>query len=209
MVAHLLELGHRGQHQAAALDSFRCADAVQHVVDHRLIQRGLLRSQVADQIHLQLLGQVSDDRRVGLDAAQDERPGEASQSIRGVVITATLDRLGVALLERRCRSEQPGIGELEDGPQVGEAVFHRRSGDGNPSARRDRADRGGLLGGGVLDRLRFVDDDAPPGDLAEIGGVPRGKCIRGDHKIAAGNPLLKNLRHGPARRHDDVHSQPG
>ena len=78
MVAHLLELGHRGQHQAAALDSFRCADAVQHVVDHRLIQRGLLRSQVADQIHLQLLGQVSDDRRVGLDAAQDERPGEAS-----------------------------------------------------------------------------------------------------------------------------------
>ena len=62
VVAHLLELGHRRQHQAAPLDPFRGPDAFQHVVDDRLVERGLLGGQVAEHVHLQLLGQVGDDR---------------------------------------------------------------------------------------------------------------------------------------------------
>ena len=48
MVADLLELGQRGQDQPAPLDALRRLDAFQHVVDHRLVERGLLGGQVAD-----------------------------------------------------------------------------------------------------------------------------------------------------------------
>ena len=46
---------------------------------------------------------------VGLDAAQDERPGEPAQPLGGVVVPVSLDRLRVPLLERRGRAEQPGL----------------------------------------------------------------------------------------------------
>ena len=92
----------------------------------------------------------------------------------GLVVAVPLDRLGVALLERRPpMPSRPGVGELQDRPQVGEPVLHRRAGDRDPVARRQRADRGGLLGGGVLDRLRLVDDDPAPVDLGAASAASR------------------------------------
>ena len=43
VVADLLELGHRGEHVAPALDALRVLDLLHHVVDDRAVERGLLR----------------------------------------------------------------------------------------------------------------------------------------------------------------------
>ena len=92
MVAHLLELHHRGEDQPTALDALGLVDPGQHVVDDRLIEAGLLAGQVAELLHLELVGQVGDDRPVGLQAAEHERAGDAPESGGGLVVTVALDR---------------------------------------------------------------------------------------------------------------------
>jgi hypothetical protein len=114
MVTDLLGLGHRGKDQAATLDPIGLLDAAQHVIDHSLVEGGLLGCQVAQHVHLQLLGQVGDDRRVRLDPAQDEWRGEPAESFRYLVVPMPLDRFCIPLLERRRRSEHPRIGELQN-----------------------------------------------------------------------------------------------
>ena len=42
MVAHLLELHHGGEDQAAAFDPIGLVDPRQHVIDDRLVEAGLL-----------------------------------------------------------------------------------------------------------------------------------------------------------------------
>ena len=77
MIADLLELGHRRQHQAPALNALLGRlDPGQHVRDGGLVERRLLGGQVAPDLHLLLLRQVGDDRLVGLDPAQDEWAGQ-------------------------------------------------------------------------------------------------------------------------------------
>ena len=81
MVAHLLELGHRGQHQAAAADVVgRVLDAAEHVGDRGRVQARLLGGEVAPDLHLLLVRQVGDDRLVGLQAAEHERLGERASA---------------------------------------------------------------------------------------------------------------------------------
>ena len=87
MVADLLELHHGGEHQAAPLHAFGLVDAVQHVVDHGLVERGLLAGQGAERLHLELVRQVGDDRPVGLQPPQHERRGDAAE-MRGCLVVA-------------------------------------------------------------------------------------------------------------------------
>ena len=60
-------------------------------------------------------------------------------------------------------SEQAGIDEVEDRPQVAEVVFHRRSGQGDPGFSLQGLGGARLLGVGVLDRLRLVQHHEAPG----------------------------------------------
>ena len=92
MVADLLELHHGGQDQTPAFDSFGFVDPGQHVVDDRLVEGGLLAGQVAELLHLELVGKVGDDRPVGLEAAEDERPGDPAQVGCHLVVALALDR---------------------------------------------------------------------------------------------------------------------
>ena len=75
VVADLLELGHRGEHVAAALDALRVLDLLHHVVDDRAVERGLLAGEPVVLRDLDLLGQVVDDRGIGLDAGAAGRAG--------------------------------------------------------------------------------------------------------------------------------------
>ena len=85
MVAHLLELGHRGEHEAAAADLVGgLVDAGEHVGHRGLVQAGLLGGEVAPDLHLLLVRQVRDDRLVGLQPAQHERLGEPLERRRRV-----------------------------------------------------------------------------------------------------------------------------
>ena len=81
VVAHLLELGHRGQHVAAPLDPLGVLDLLHHVVDDRLVERGLLGGERAVLLDLDLLRQVVDDGRVGLQPAQQVGPGDGAQPL--------------------------------------------------------------------------------------------------------------------------------
>ena len=99
MVADLLELHHRGQHQAPALHPFGLVDPGEHVVDHRLVERGLLPGQGTELLHLELLGEVGNDRPVGLQAAQNEGRGDPAQLRRRPLVSPALYRVGEALPE--------------------------------------------------------------------------------------------------------------
>ena len=186
VVAHLLELGHGGQHQAAAADVVGgLLDAAEHVGDRGLVQAGLLGGEVAPDLHLLLVRQVGDDRLVGLQAAEHERLGEPLERLRRLRRAVPLDRDRVPLPEPLGRPEQARVGEVHDRPQLGQPVLHRRPGQRDPGRGGQRADRPGLLGGVVLDVLRLVADHPGPVHLAERGLVPGGHAVGGDDQVGA------------------------
>ena len=76
MIADLLELGERREHQPLALDALAASRPGFRLFDHGGIERSLLLRQRAEDLHLELFGQVRDDRLVGLQAAQNERRGQ-------------------------------------------------------------------------------------------------------------------------------------
>jgi len=67
VVADLLELQHRRQHQAPALDALALLHPGQHVVHDRLVERGLLAGQGAVDPRFELVRQILDHVRIGLD----------------------------------------------------------------------------------------------------------------------------------------------
>ncbi len=136
MVADLLELGHGRQDQSAALDAVGALDPVHHVRDNRLIERGLLAGQRAHHLHLDLGRQVGDDRGVSLKPAQHERLRQRSEVGRRFGIAVPLNGRREALLERLGLTEQSGVGELHQRPEVAQPVFHRRPGHREPASRR-------------------------------------------------------------------------
>ena len=69
--------------------------------------------------------------RVGLQPAQDERPGGLLQPCRCFVIPVGLDGIEVPALELRLGAQQAGVQELHDGPQVADVVFDRRAREGD------------------------------------------------------------------------------
>src|SRR5262249_61548837 len=111
MVAHLLELRERGQHDPLPLYAFGPLDRLLGLADDGGIERRLLPGERAVDLHLHLLREVLDDRAVGLEPPQDEGTGEPPQPLEGLRVLARLDRDEVALLERRLRAEQAGVQE--------------------------------------------------------------------------------------------------
>ena len=90
--------------------------------------------QVAEDLHLQLVGQVGDDALVGLEPAQDERAGQALQPLGGLGVA--LAWIGTKKVRRNSawRAEQAGIEELHDRPEVADVVLDRRAGQGDAVA---------------------------------------------------------------------------
>ena len=60
------------------------------------------------------------------------------------------------------RSQQPGIEEIEDGPQIAEPVFDGRAGEGKPRLAVQFLGSTSLLGIGILDGLRLVQHHQAP-----------------------------------------------
>jgi hypothetical protein len=119
VVADLLEPQHRLQHQPAPFDALGCLDLGEHVLDDRAVEARLLAGEVAALVELDLVGQVGRDRGVGLLASQHERPGEPPQPGSRLVVVEPLDRDGEALAERGLGTEQAGVAEVHDRPQLG------------------------------------------------------------------------------------------
>ena len=127
MIADLLEAHQERQHHAFALHARRLRELFGQVLDRLLIERRLLAGELAERLHLGLVRQVGDDRLVGLQPPQDVGPHQLAQ--RPVRIVWPLRQpLGEAR-ELLRRSQQPGVDEVEDGPQIAEPVLDRRAGE--------------------------------------------------------------------------------
>ncbi|MDQ0648340.1 hypothetical protein QFZ53_002536 [Microbacterium natoriense] len=89
----------------------------------------------------------------------------------------------VAIAELPGRGEQSGGGELQERPQLGEAVLHRRAGDGIGHVGAERGDRPMQLRLRVLDELRLVEDEPRPLDRSELLLVETRHGVRAHHDV--------------------------
>ena len=157
MVTDLLQLHHRRQHQAPAFDArLAFLDPGHHLVQHRLVEGGLLSGDVAKDLHLDLVGKVGDDRPVRLEPAEDERLGRLLEPGGDLLIAVSLDRDRDPAPEVGGGTKQARIQEVHDRPELGEPVLDRGAGESHPAGCLEAAHRLGLLGGGVLDVLGLV-----------------------------------------------------
>ena len=96
MVADLLEGGEHTEDEAFALYPFALFEFLHDILDHRLVQAGLLLAQVGVHFHLLLFGQVLDDLRIRLQPAQDEGSGQFMEVSQRLLVSLTLYRAGEA-----------------------------------------------------------------------------------------------------------------
>ena len=163
------------------------SDALHRVADERLVEDDLLAGQPEQVVGLGLVGQLGGDAGVGLAPPQQERADQAGELPRLGRLEAGLDRAGPDLAERLAAAEQAGRRPVEDRPELGQVVLDRGAGEGDPGRGRDRAQRAGRGGAGVLDVLRLVGDDQPPGDGGQRTGVAPDGAVGGEHEAGVGH----------------------
>ena len=185
MVADLLELDQRAEHEAATADALGLVDTLEHVVDHLLVQRCLFRRQRDLLARLDERRQVADDVRVGLQAAEDERPHQLPQALGLALVAVAFHRQREALAEVALRAQVARAAEFHDRPEFAQAVLHRRTGERDAELGAQRADRRGLLGGRVLDVLRLVEHHPAPFHLVEEVLVAGDQRIGAHHHVGA------------------------
>ena len=209
MVAYLLELGQRGEDQAASPDSLRAGERGFRVLEHGGIQRSLLAGERAIDFHFELVRQIGDDGLVGLEPAQDERTAGFLQALARGRVAQCLDGNEVAPLEFRLRAEQAGIEEVHDRPEVAHVVLDRRPGKGDPKIRRERTGGTRLPALRILHVLRFVEHESSPADPLQQLEVAREERVAGDDQaaIVGGKGELIALPAREAVVH--VHRKPG
>ncbi len=135
VVADLFQRCDRGQDRSLLAFGVRVGRLRDETVEHSLIETDLLRCHRAVVEFVDLVGQLRGDFRLGLCAAEDENSVQRPQ--RGVTFAGHLGD------ECRARAEQTRVGEIEDRPEVAEAVLDRGAGERDTAARVDAAE---LLG---------------------------------------------------------------
>ena len=130
VIADLLEPRQGGEHQPLALDAVGRLQLALHVVHHGLVERGLLRGEVAVDLLLHLLRQVLDDALVALQAAQDEGLHQALEGGGTGLVLFALDGRLEALLEGGGAAQVAGVQEVEQGPEVEQAILDGGAGEG-------------------------------------------------------------------------------
>ena len=110
-------------------------------------------------------------QHLGLGPAQHERGDQTAQAVLGLPVAAALDGVAEAFGKTGLVAQEARVGEAHDGPQFGQAVFHRRAGQGQAELRVQLEQGPGALGGGVLHGLGLVCHQGVP--------VARGKAFAG------------------------------
>ena len=228
MVADLLQGKDHLQDEALALEEggfvslLLLADDTEALFDGLVIQGGLLGGEEGVLVLLELIRKVADDGLVCLEAAQEHGCGDAFKAFGCFSVLLVLDGIRIACLEGLRTAEVAFVGKFHDGPEFFEAVLDGGAGDGDADGRFHAADGPALGGVGVLDVLRFVDDEDFPFLLFEkllvtskesIGGkkdvpmeiseVALGAVVEenGEERCEAGDLFLPVGE--KARRHDD------
>ena len=84
MVADLLESHQERQHDTLALDAFGFIELLGQFLHRLLVERCLLAAELAEGLDLGFVGQVRNDRLVGLQPAQNVRPHELAKGPYGL-----------------------------------------------------------------------------------------------------------------------------
>ena len=213
VVAGLLELGQGVQDGTPAFNALGGLQPGLRLAQHGLVKRCLLPGQVAVLLGLVLVGQVVDDGPVGLEAAQDEGPGGLLEAGRRRSIMIGLDGLEVVAPEFGLGTQEAGVEELHDGPEVANVVLHRRAGEGDPVVGTESPGGVGLLGRRVLDVLGLVQYDRPPGNRAEQVTVTVHGAVAGDDQMLPAGCLPKWVSilavRAVVQQHGHVRREPG
>ena len=189
MVADLLQRRNRSEHGALALIAslLRFGGGDDEAVDHGLVQPDLLGRHRTVVEFVDAIGEFFRDRRFGLGSAVHEDAIEGTKRAFAVAACLALRRRRELGDERCPGTKQARIRPIHDRPQVAEAVLDRGAGERQPSASLETAELLGDLGGGVLDRLRLVDDDLAPLKLAELVHIADRRAIGRDHEVRSAN----------------------
>ena len=228
MVADLLQGKDHLQDETLALEEggfvsvLLLADNAEALFDSLVIQSGLRGGKECVLVLLKLIRKVADDGLVCLEATHEHGRGDAFEAFGCFSVLLVLDGIRIACLEGLRTAEVAFVRKFHDGPEFFEAVLDGGAGDGDADGGFHAADGAALGSVGVLDVLRFVDDEDFPFLLFEkllvaskesIGGkkdVPMEIC-----KVALGAVVEENgeergeasnlfLPVGEkARRHDD------
>jgi hypothetical protein len=157
VVADLLEGRDGGQD--GALGGSSSAAGGQEPVEHRLVQADLLGGHRAVVELVDPLGQLGGHLGLGLGAAEHQ---DAVERPQGALAAGLRFSDSVSWLTKAGGTRQAGVGEVEDRPQVAEAVLDRGAGEGHAGAGIDAAQLLGGLVGRVLDGLGLVEHDPVP-----------------------------------------------
>ena len=125
MIGDLLEFHQRTEDQPLVFKRTLAfaTDTREHLVDDGLVQCRLLGREVTENFHLVLFRQVTDDRALRLEAAQDERPRDLTQNRRTPVGAVAFDRHGEMGTERTDPAKEPSVEEIHDRPQLDQAIL--------------------------------------------------------------------------------------
>ncbi len=145
MVADLLEPQQGGEDRAAPLDAVHRAEPPLELLHGLLVEGRLLPGERAVRAHLGLLGQVGDDPAVGLEPSQDVGPDQRPE--RPVVAVPAGRQLSGDPREGPGAAEQAGVQEVEQRPEIREAVLDRRARQRDAGPAPELLDRPRLLGG--------------------------------------------------------------
>ncbi len=167
VVAYLLQFRQCGQHQTFAFDSVSGRDCLLGILNNSGVERSLLLGERAKHFHLQLVWEVGDDALVRLEPAQHERAGDAAKSGGGIFILVDLNRHEEPLFERGLRTKKSGVEELHERPEVPDVVLDGSARQRDAPIAFQSAGGAGLFGFGVLDVLRFVEQEAAPRHLRQ------------------------------------------
>ena len=183
VIADLLQPRQHRENQSAASDPRRTLHRTQHLVQHCLIESRLFTREVAVHDHLQLLGEVADDIRVGLEAPQQERLHEPAQPLAAVRVAVALDGNGVAASEFRPGAKIARIQGVEDRPELRETVLQRGAGERHSRVGAQGAHGARLEGDGILQILCLVEDDPFPSHGPQLGTVAMGESVGRDDGV--------------------------
>ena len=143
--------------------------------------------------------QVGENGGIGLETTEEEVRDGAAEAV-GV---------GIALGEVATGAEEVGVEEVEDGPEVVEAVLDGGAGEGEAVRGGERAGGLGLAGGGVLDELGFIENEGLPLDAAEAGVVAPEITIGGEDDVDLTGTAKEGIAQGTVRANVTMDTEAG
>ena len=150
-----------------------------------LIERGLLRREVAEDLHLHFVRKILYHGSVRLEPPQDERRRQLPRSAARPRNRPSSEWGAETAPELGLVAEKAGVQEVHDGPQLTDVVLDRRARERDPVVgRSERAARDWRVSG-ILDVLRLVENDSGPRDLFQLIDIAMQERIAGDDERVA------------------------